>query len=216
MSELTNIDQEFPLDYRRGDGKSVFQTLEEVDITEHIKKKQSILYLPWSKAWMIVKQKYPHARFEIHKTEDGCLYWNDGRTAWVEVSMTIDGWTETEQLAVMDYKNQSIPLEKLTSADVGKSIKRCLVKCLALFGLGLSLWTGEELSSAAKQKKEEDLDDMKANILSLIHDKMEAGVQREEIYKIIESIAKNKNPNSIKDLATAEKVLKAIEKMGGK
>ena len=80
------------------------------------------------------------------------------------MSITINCWTETESLAVMDCKNKSIHIESITSADAEKSIKRCLVKCAALHGLGLSLWTGEESSSAAKRNKDNDLDDVKQDI----------------------------------------------------
>lgn len=192
---------------------SVFKLLNEYDITEHLKKKDKIIYLPWSKAWTIIKSLFPTARFTIHKTNDGCIYHTDGKTAWVEVSITINGWTETESLAVMDFRNKSIPIESITSADAEKSIKRCLVKCAALHGLGLSLWTGEELSSAAKRKKETDLDDVKQDIIGTVAEKLDAKVPREEIYKVIESIAGVKNPNAIRDIAIAQKVLEKIKKM---
>ena len=89
--------------------KSVFQILNEYDITEHLKKKDKIVYLPWSKAWMIVKSLFPSAKFTINKAADGCIYHTDGKTAWVEVSITINDQTETESLAVMDFRNKSIP-----------------------------------------------------------------------------------------------------------
>lgn len=192
---------------------NVFKLLNEYDVTEHLKKKDKIIFLPWSKAWTIIKSLFPTARFMIHKTNDGCIYHTDGKTAWVEVSITINGWTETESLAVMDFRNKSIPIESITSADAEKSIKRCLVKCAALHGLGLSLWTGEELSSAAKRKKETDLDDVKQDILGTVAEKLNAKVPKEEIYKAIESIAGVKNPNAIRDIAIAQKVLEKIKKM---
>lgn len=176
--------------------KSVFQILNEYDITEHLKKKDRIIYLPWSKAWMILKSLFPSAKFTINKAADGCIYHTDGKTAWVEVSITINDQTETESLAVMDFRNKSIPIDTITSADAEKSIKRCLVKCAALHGLGLSLWTGEELSSAARKKKEDDLDDVKQEILSVVAGKLEAGVSKDTIYKAIESVAGVKNPNA--------------------
>ena len=182
--------------------KSVFQILNEYDITEHLKKKDKIVYLPWSKAWMIVKSLFPSAKFTINKAADGCIYHTDGKTAWVEVSITINDQTETESLAVMDFRNKSIPIDTITSADAEKSIKRCLVKCAALHGLGLSLWTGEELSSAARKK-----------ILSVVAGKLEAGVSKDTIYKAIESVAGVKNPNAIKDIATAQKVVEQIKKL---
>lgn len=143
--------------------KSVFQTLNEYDISEHLKKKDKIIYLPWSKAWMILKTLYPDSQVEVIEnagfdSDDVVRYFTDGKTAWVKVAITIKGHTETESLAIMDFRNKSIPVANITSADVEKSIKRCMVKCAALHGLGLSLWTGEELSSAAREKKENDLD----------------------------------------------------------
>lgn len=88
--------------------KSVFQILNEYDITEHLKKKDRIIYLPWSKAWMIVKSLFPSAKFTINKAADGCIYHTDGKTAWVEVSITINDQTETESLAVMDFRNKCL------------------------------------------------------------------------------------------------------------
>lgn len=198
------------------DEKSVFQTLNEFDITEHLKKKDKIIYLPWSKAWMILKTLYPHTKCTINKADDGCIYHTDGKTAWVEVSITINDWTETESLAVMDFRNKSIPIDAITSADVEKSIKRCLVKCAALHGLGLSLWTGEELSGAARRKREDDLDSAKMEILSIVSEKLKDGVPKEDIYKVIQDNAGVKNPNAIKDVATANKVAEKIKKLEGK
>ncbi len=88
-----------------------------------------------------------------------------------------------------------------------------MVKCAALHGLGLSLWTGEELSSAARKKKENDLDDVKQEILSVVAGKLEAGVPKDSIYKAIEGVAGVKNPNAIKDIATVQKVVEQIKKL---
>lgn len=198
--------------------KSVFQTLNEYDISEYIKKKDKIIYLPWSKAWMILKTLYPDSKVEVIEnagfdSDDVVRYFTDGKTAWVKVAITIKGHTETESLAIMDFRNKSIPVANITSADVEKSIKRCMVKCAALHGLGLSLWTGEELSSAAREKKENDLDGIKQEILVIVSGKLEAGVPKEQIYKVIESIAGTKNPNAIRDIPTAQKVTEQIKKM---
>lgn len=193
--------------------KSIFQTLSEVDITEHIKKKNNIMYLPWSKAWMVIKTIYPKAEFRVMQSAGGNRYHTDGKTAWVETCLTIGDATEREALAVMDYKNASIPLDKLTSADVENSIKRCFVKNAALFGLGLSLWTGEEISGAAKRKKETDLDDVKLQIMSVASEKISAGVDKDLIYKTIHDAAGVKNPNAIKDLALANKALAELKKL---
>lgn len=217
-AENTQLKDELKKSTASQSGKSVFQTLNEYDISEHIKKKDKIIYLPWSKAWMILKTLYPDSKVEVIEnagfdSDDVVRYFTDGKTAWVKVAITIKGHTETESLAIMDFRNKSIPVANITSADVEKSIKRCMVKCAALHGLGLSLWTGEELSSAAREKKENDLDSIKQEILVIVNGKLEAGVPKEQIYKVIESIAGTKNPNAIKDIPTAQKVAEQIKKL---
>lgn len=88
--------------------------------------------------------------YEVVKAENGCIYHTDGKTCWVETCVTIGAESQTEVLAVMDHRNQSIPYESITSTAVAKAIKRCLVKNLALFGLDLNLWYAEEVSESAK------------------------------------------------------------------
>lgn len=185
--------------------KTIFQTLSEIDISPKIKQKNKMDYLPWSSAWDFVKSKYPTATYSIIKTEEGCIYHNDGRTCWVETSMTIDGETQTEILPVLDFRNQAIGYDKVTTSDVNKSIKRCLVKNLALFGLGLSLWNGEELSDNAKKKKDEDeklLRDAQTKLVELLKTKVADGCDKTKLFDLVEKLIGNKNPNNVKDIDT--------------
>ena len=82
--------------------KSVFQTLNEYDISEHLKKKDKIIYLPWSKAWMILKTLYPDSQVEVIEnagfdSDDVVRYFTDGKTAWVSNASsshtTYSGWS---------------------------------------------------------------------------------------------------------------------------
>lgn len=213
--------------------KTVFETLSALDMSEHYKKKGNITYLPWSKAWEAVKKLYPSAHHEIVKTPEGCLYWTDGKTCWVETSVTIEGETQNETLAVMNHVNKSIAADEVTSTEFEKSIKRCLVKNLALFGLALNLWYGEELSAAAKEtKKQKEAEEAAAEaerkkaeaaltaennkILELCKEYKEAGVDSETMFAIIGKYADGKrNPNAIKtmeDSAACLKEIKALKK----
>lgn len=125
--------------------KSVFNTLYPVDISGKTEKKNGLTYLSWAWAWAEVKKRYPTAMYEYIKNDQGWNYHTDGRTAWVEVAIEIEGLRYEEHLPVMDYRNNSIPLDKITSFDVNKAQKRCLAKCLALHGLGLNLYIGEDM-----------------------------------------------------------------------
>lgn len=194
--------------------KTIFQTLSEIDITTKIKQKNKMDYLPWSSAWDFVKNKYPDATYRIVKTENGCIYHNDGNTCWVETEMTIGDESQTEILPVLDFRNQAISVDKITTSDVNKSIKRCLVKNLALFGLGLSLWNGEELSDNAKKKKSDDeeaLKDIQKNVIDLLKVKVDEGCDKIKLFAYIEGIIGSKNPGNVKDIDKLNKALELVK-----
>ena len=120
---------------------SVFGTLAAVNCNEHIEKKNNgkveLSYLSWAWAWHYIKSRYPNAYYTIYERQDGVPYWTDGRTAWVKTGVTIEGMEHIEYLPIMDYRNLSIPLEKITSMDMNKAIQRSLTKAAARHGLGL-------------------------------------------------------------------------------
>jgi len=125
--------------------QSVFQTLQSVDYSEYVEQKGNLKYLSWANAWKLVKNLYPDATFKVYETEGGLNYFTDGKTAWVKVGVTVDGQEMVEMRPVYDHRNQSIPLERLTSGDVNTSIKRALVKACALHGLAIALYAGDDL-----------------------------------------------------------------------
>jgi len=205
--------------------KSVFATLSAVDMSAKYKKKGAITYLPWSSAWDAVKTRYPDAHWEPVKTPDGCLYHTDGKTCWVETTVTIAGETQNETLAVMNHTNKSVPYDEVESTVFEKSIRRCLVKNLALFGLALNLWYGEELSDTAKKEKAEkkaaedkkqkqaaaELDNIHQSIIDIATAKKEAGADVDAIYAIVQKYAGGKkNPKAIKSLDDANACLKEV------
>lgn len=135
--------------------KSVFETLNAVNCNEHTEKKNGLTYLSWAWAWAEVKKRYPLSYYKIYEDENGRPYFTDGRTCWVKTGVTIAGLDtqpalgemieHIEYLPIMDYKNNSIPFEKVTSMDVNKSIQRSLTKACARHGLGLYIYAGEDL-----------------------------------------------------------------------
>lgn len=125
--------------------KSVFETLNAVNVSDKTEKKNGLTYLSWSWAWAETKKLFPEAFYTVYESASGLNYHHDGRTAWVKVGVTIKGLEHIEYLPVMDFRNKSIPLNSLTSFDVNKSIQRCLTKALARHGLGLYIYAGEDL-----------------------------------------------------------------------
>jgi hypothetical protein len=75
----------------------------------------------------------------------GFNYFTDGKTAWVKVGITVNGLEHIDYLPIMDFRNNAVPIEKVTATDVNKAIQRSTAKAIAMHGLGLSLWTGEDV-----------------------------------------------------------------------
>lgn len=129
---------------------SIFETLNSINVGDHIEKKNGLSYLAWAWAWAEVKKKYPNATYTIYENKDGLNYHTDGRTAWVKTGVTIEGLEHIEYLPVMDMRNKSILLDNLTSFDVNKAIQRSLTKACARHGLGLYIYAGEDLPESEK------------------------------------------------------------------
>lgn len=137
--------------------ENLFTKLNSIDVSDHVEKKNGLNYLSWAWAWTEVKKIYPQANYKIYETESGCIYWTDGRTAWVKTGVIIEGLEHIEYLPIMDYKNQSIPLEKITSFDVNTAIQRSLTKAVARHGLGLYIYAGEDLPEGSEPTLDEKL-----------------------------------------------------------
>lgn len=122
-----------------------FERLNSINVNDKTEKKNGLTYLSWAWAWGEVKKLHPDATYTIYENKDGWNYFTDGTTCWVKTGVTINGIEHIEYLPVMDYRNQSIRLEKVTSFDVNKAIQRSLTKAIARHGLGLYIYAGEDL-----------------------------------------------------------------------
>ena len=147
---------------------NVFETLNAINVNGKTEKKNGLTYLSWAWAWQEVKKAYPKATYTIYENADGWNYHTDGRTAWVKTGVTIDEIEHIEYLPVMDFRNNSIPLDKVTSFDVNKAIQRSLTKACARHGLGLYIYAGEDLPESDKPTAGMTDEDKKAEIKRLI------------------------------------------------
>ena len=127
------------------------QDLLKLNVNEHVEKKNGLSYLSWAWAWAEALKADADATFRV-ETFTGAAgvsqCWMDvGSTAMVWVTVTLFGKPRTCSLPVMDNRNKAI-----TSPDafaINTSIVRCLTKCLALHGLGLYIYAGEDLPEDA-------------------------------------------------------------------
>lgn len=143
---------------------SVFLSKNVNDMTE---KKNGFTYLSWALAWKEVLETYPNATYKILKNENGLPYFADGTGAICFTEVTIEGITHEMWLSVMDGANKAMKkesytyktkfgeksVEAYTMFDINKTIMRCLVKNLAMFGLGLYIYAGEDLPNALEEVK---------------------------------------------------------------
>lgn len=125
--------------------ESTYAKLSKISVKDKVEKKGHLDYLSWAHAWNILKSNYPDANRTVYECpETGLNFFTDGVTAYVKVGVTVDGIEHIDYMPVMDNRMNSVQLDKLTSRLVNDSIQRSTVKAIALHGLGLSLWTGEE------------------------------------------------------------------------
>ena len=128
-----------------------FATLNAINVNDKTERKGKLTYLSWAWAWGEVKKLHPDANYTIYENADGWNYHTDGRTCWVKTGVTVNGIEHIEYLPVMDHQNRSIPLDKVNSFDVNKTIQRSLTKAVARHGLGLYIYAGEDLPEGEEE-----------------------------------------------------------------
>lgn len=129
---------------------SIFKTLSDVSIAGKTERKGNLDYLSWASAWSLLKKHYPNAQRVVYEDpHTGLNFFTDGRTAYVKVGIIVDGLEHIDYLPIMDYRNAAISVDKITSFEVNKTIQRSTAKAIALHGLGLSLWIGEDVTDAS-------------------------------------------------------------------
>lgn len=120
-----------------------FEELYALNVNGHTEKKNNLTYLSWAWAWAEFVKIYPSARYEVVKNESGMPYFKDESGAFCYTKVTAGGLTHEMWLPVMDYKNQAV--KNPNAFEINKTVMRCLTKNLAMFGLGLYIYAGEDL-----------------------------------------------------------------------
>ena len=148
---------------------SAFEKLSQINVSDKTDQKDGLTYLSWAWAWDAFKKACPDATYEVVKF-DGRPYYYDPDTGYmVYTTVTTGGITHEMWLPVMDSsnhamksapytiktRNKEFTVNAATMFDINKAIMRCLVKNLAMFGLGLYIYAGEDLPEDAKETVEE-------------------------------------------------------------
>lgn len=122
-----------------------FARLNTINVSEHLEKKGGFTYLSWPFAVAQLRQAEPSATWEVRRF-DGLPYLACEAGVFVEVAVTVQGITLSQIHPVLDARNR--PLMAPNAFDINTSIQRALVKAIALHGLGLYIYAGEDLPQA--------------------------------------------------------------------
>jgi len=155
--------------------QTVFERLSAINVNNHVEKKKDLSYLSWAWAWSETKRECPDATYKILETD-----YDETLGFMCHTTVTIEGETLEMWLPVMDGANKSMlkrsytystrygdkTVESATTFDINKTIMRCLVKNLAMFGLGIYIYAGEDLpegetnaTAKPEAQKKADTDD---------------------------------------------------------
>ena len=132
------------------DNAEVFQNLNELNVNEYTAKKGNFTYLSWAWAVRELLKVAPNATWVIHEFEE----WHEHGSSkqpymktdtgyFVQVTVTINMVDRTQVHPVLDNRNQTI--DEPNAFQINTSIQRCLAKAIALHGLGLYIYAGEDL-----------------------------------------------------------------------
>lgn len=186
--------------------KSVYENLSSINIKDKIETKGKMDYLSWANAWQLLKQNYPDATRVVYEDpQTGWNYFTDGRSAWVKVGIKVNDLEHIDYLPIMDFRNNAVPIDRVTATDVNKTIQRSTAKAIAMHGLGLTLWTGEdvpELVTTKKDSTEQKLVELKINdenwvkVMKYVAENKSLGLskiveQLERKYKVSSTIKKS-------------------------
>ena len=206
--------------------ESVFETLSKIDVSGHVEKKMGLSYLSWAWCWQTLKTTYPDTPVpkitkykEMLLTKNGyeltdreVPYLTTPTGTMVEVTVSIKGVDYTQSLYVMDNRNKVVV--NPTIGQINKTIQRCTVKAIAMAGLGLNLYAGEDLpmgdiseqdKKKAEQKRKQS--EQKARLQTVL------GEYRELLPKVAEAYETTTGKIEEQVKQTAESEIENFDKM---
>jgi hypothetical protein len=186
---------------------SNYEKLAAINVNDKVEKKNGLSYLSWAWAVDQLLRADPMATWEYLEPVPF------GETLMVRCVVTAFGKPMPSHLPVMDHRNKAIP--KPDAFAVNTAMQRCLVKGIAMHGLGLYIYAGEDLPEEPHAATKAGDGDGKIRPASGMLDSLEADMQdycRDVAYRV-ESLFKRGDLTGATDEweAEAEKLVKASE-----
>ena len=162
--------------------ENYFAELAKIDVAEHIEKKGKFSYLSWAWAVGVLRNHDPEATWEVIRF-DNMPYMKTECGYFVEVAVTMKGITLSQIHPVLN--NQNKPIAQPNAFEINTSIQRCLVKAIALHGLGLYIYAGEDLpidNTPPEPITSQEVGILKTRILDLAQLR---NIKAEDVYKTL-------------------------------
>tara|TARA_R110000824_G_scaffold28046_2_gene94596 strand:+ start:3966 stop:4553 length:588 start_codon:yes stop_codon:yes gene_type:complete len=184
--------------------ENTFEKLNKVDVSKFTEKKGQFNYLSWAHAVRELLKACPEATWEVHLFENAegtkQPYMKNGTGSYVQVSVDVDGVIRSQIHPVLDHRNQ--PIDNANAFQINTSIQRCLAKAIALHGLGLYIFAGEDLPEA----------DPLSSAQSYELNELASNIQNEETRNTIYQAIESKQIDTGNFEACKERCNKIIEK----
>ena len=161
--------------------QNTFMKLFKTDVSKYVEKKGQFNYLSWAYAVQELKKVCPTARWGVTKAEDGSPFFKTECGYFVDVWVEVDSVSLSQIHPVLDHRNK--PLEKPNAFEINTSLQRALAKTIALHGLGLYIFAGEDLPEpdALTQLEEDNLYDLAKGLGDDFVNDLKAKVSKMEI-----------------------------------
>lgn len=161
----------------------IWNTLSRVDVSEHVKEKGNLSFLSWAWAWGVLMEHYPMAELSWTLNQDGMpigYHIHDDGTVTTYCRVTIGKCTREMWLPVMDNRNNAF--KNPDARKISDTKMRCMVKCLALFGLGHYIYAGEDLPQETPETPDErsrrlNIEGGRSNLAACAKDIKKLGVE---------------------------------------
>lgn len=156
--------------------KETFDNLYRIDINPHIEKDyKGLSYLSWATAYKLAMDNDPEMTYEIVQDNDGMPFFSRGNVHIVKTKVTMFGETKEMFLPIMDNKHNAV--DNPNARQVNDNIMRCLAKNIAMFGIGLPLYVGEDLKQLEMQGLK-CLNDANENQLRIIYKNLQMELKK--------------------------------------
>ena len=195
---------------------SKFNEVNALSVNDKTEKKGGLTYLSWAWAWGEFKKVYPEAKYEVVKFDNKPYLEDENLGYMVFTKVEVEDLVYEMWLPVMDYRNKAIPVGQASMFDINKTIMRCLTKNLAMFGLGLYIYAGEDLpEEQAHEKKEEQkkIDKRNTKLNKLMSYVRIAKLESEEVSQIIKTTFKKDNSGDLTDKELDE-LIELVKNLG--